>query len=150
MNALVVYDSVYGNTEEIARSIGGAINGDVKVLGAGEVNISELDSFDLIVVGAPTYGGRPTPAMQEFLKKIPDTAIKGTSVATFDTRFTAKWVKVFGFAAGRIARILKRKGGNIITSPEGFFVEGTKGPLKEGEVERAARWAKETVLSKCQ
>jgi len=145
MKALIVYDSVYGNTEIIARSIGGAISGDVKVLSIGEVNPSELESIDLFIVGSPTQAGRPTPAMQDFLKSVPETTIKGINVASFDTRLTAKWVIIFGYAAGRIAGNLKRKGGNLVARPEGFFVKGTKGPLKEGEVERAADWAKEIV-----
>ena len=148
MKALVVYDSVYGNTEEIAKAIGGAITGDVKVLGAGEVNLSELESIDFLIVGAPTQGGRPTPAIQDFLNKVSEPAIKGINVATFDTRISKKWVRIFGYAAGKIGRSLKAKGGTLILNPEGFFVKGTKGPLEEGELERAASWAKEVVKSK--
>ena len=148
MKALVVYDSVYGNTEKIARAIGGAITGDVKVLSASDVNPAELESIDLLIVGAPTQGGRPTPPVQEFLKGVPENVVKGISVAAFDTRFSAKWVKIFGFAAGKIAGSLKKKGGIIVSSPEGFFVEGTKGPLKEGELKRAAIWAEEIIKSK--
>jgi len=70
MKALIVYDSVYGNTEKIARSIGSAITGDVKVLRAAEVNPSELESVDLLIVGSPTHGGRQTPAIQDFLNKV--------------------------------------------------------------------------------
>jgi len=55
---------------------------------------------------------------------------------------------VFGYAAGRIARNLKGKGGNLIASPEGFLVTSTKGPLKEGELERAAGWAKGMLENK--
>jgi len=55
---------------------------------------------------------------------------------------------VFGNAAGRIARNLEKKGGTLISSPEGFFVTATKGPLKEGELERAAGWAKGMLESK--
>jgi len=47
MKVLIVYDSVYGNTEKIARTIGDAITGEVKVLRVGEVNTSELKTFDL-------------------------------------------------------------------------------------------------------
>ena len=148
MKALIVYDSAYGNTGEIAKSIGGAIAGDVKVLRAGEVNPSELESLDLLIAGSPTYGGRPTPAMRDFLNKISKTAISGINVAAFDTRISARWVRIFGYAAGKIAGHLKRKGGILVLSPEGFFVKGTKGPLKEGELERAASWAKEIVKSK--
>lgn len=148
MKTLIVYDSAYGNTEKIAKAIGDAITGEVKVLRVDEVNSSELKAFDLIIVGSPTQGGRPTQAIQDFLNKAPVPAIKGINVAAFDTRFSMKLVRIFGYAAGRIASSLKRKGGTLIVSPEGFFVKGTKGPLKEGEVEHAASWAKVIVKSK--
>ena len=67
MKVLIVYDSAYGNTEKVARAIGGVITGEVKVLRPGEVNPSELQSLDLLIVGSPTQGGRPTPAIQDFL-----------------------------------------------------------------------------------
>jgi len=148
MKALIVYDSVYGNTEKIAIAIGGAITGEVKVLRAGEAHPSELESIDLLIVGSPTQGGRPTPAIQDFLSKVPESAIRGISVAAFDTRFSTRWVKVFGYAEGKIADSLKEKGGILAASPEGFFVKGTQGPLKEGELERAADWAKGILESK--
>ena len=148
MKTLIVYDSVYGNTEKIAKAIGDAITGEVKVLRVGEVDSSELKAFDLLIVGSPTQGGRPTQAIQDFLNKAPVLAFKGTNVATFDTRFSTRLVRIFGYAAGRISGSLKRNGATLIVSPEGFFVKGTKGPLKEGEVERAASWAKVIVKSK--
>src|SRR3990172_4287705 len=138
MAALVVYDSVYGNTEQIARAIGGAIKGDVKLLRANEVNSAELKTIGLLIIGCPTQGGRPTKPIQDFLNKIPKSALKGINVATFDTRISTKLVGVFGYAAGRIASNLKGKGANLVASPEGFFVKGVKGPLKEGELERTA------------
>ena len=107
-----------------------------------EVNPSELESIDLLIVGSPTQGGRPTRAMQDFLKNLPASALRGANVAAFDTRIPMKWVGIFGYAAGRIAGSLKKSGGTLIASPEGFFVEGTEGPLKEGEVARAAAWAR--------
>ena len=140
MKALVVYDSQYGNTEKIARAIGDAIP-EARVLHASEAGQQDLEEVDLLIVGSPTHGGRPMGAIQTFLMKAPATAIKGINVATFDTRFASRFAKVFGYAAGRIANPLKRKGGNLFVEPEGFFVEGTKGPLKEGELERAAGWA---------
>ncbi len=145
MKALIVYDSVYGNTEKIARAIAGAItpSDGVKVLRAGEANPSELESIDLLIVGSPTQGGRPTPAIQDFLNKVSEPAIKGINVAAFDTRFSTRWVGIFGYAAGKIADSLKRKGATLVASPEAFFVKGKEGPLKDGELERAASWAKE-------
>jgi len=148
MRTLVVYDSVHGNTEKIAQTIGDAVGGEVEVLRAGVVDPAELKTVDLLFVGAPTYGGRASPAMQGFLKKLQGSTLEGIDVATFDTRLTAGWVRIFGYAAGRIGSTLEKKGGTLIASPEGFFVKGTEGPLKEGELERAARWAEEIVKSK--
>src|SRR5574341_668167 len=118
MKVLIVYDSVYGNTEKIAKAIGGAITGEVKVLRVNEANPSKLKTIDLLIVGSPTQGGRPTPAIQDFLDKVSEPAIKGINVAAFDTRLSTKWVGIFGYAAGRIADSLKRNGGILIASPE--------------------------------
>ena len=144
MKALVVYDSVYGNTEKIARAVAEAItpSGEVKVLRAGEANPLELAFVDVLIVGSPVHGGRPTPAVQDFLNKMTQQSLKDIKVAAFDTRATSKFAKIFGNAAGRIAGQLTKKGGVLTVPAEGFFVTGTKGPLKEGEMERAAAWAK--------
>jgi len=143
MKVLVVYDSVYGNTEIIAKAIGGAISGEVKVLRAGEAKPVALEKVDLLIVGSPTQGGRATPAIQSFLDTITESSLKGVNVAAFDTRLSTKFVGIFGYAAGRIASDLKEKGANLIAPPEGFFVTSGQSPsLKEGELERAASWAK--------
>jgi flavodoxin I len=148
MKTLIVYDSVHGNTEKIAQAIGEAVRGEAEVLRAGVVDPAELKTVDLLFVGAPTYGGRASPAMQGFLKKLQGSTLEGIDVAAFDTRLTAGWVRIFGYAAGRIGKSLEKMGGTLIASPEGFFVKGTEGPLKEGELERAAQWAEEIVKSK--
>ena len=147
MKILIIYDSVYGNTEQIARAIATALNdsGKVEILDAREIDNRNLKNVDLLIIGAPTQGGRPTPPIHDFLDKIYRQDIKQTGLAAFDTRLTAKWVKIFGYAADKIADNLKHKGGNLIASPEGFFVKGGKGPLIEGELERAASWAKGLV-----
>lgn len=142
MKTLVVYDSQYGNTEKIAKAIGEAIGGDVKVIRPPEVTESDLASADLLIIGSPTQGGRPLKTIQDFLFALSAASVKGKKVAAFDTRVPAAWVKIFGFAAGRIGRALKGKGGILVLLPEGFYVTGTKGPLKDGELERAAGWGK--------
>ena len=144
MNVLVVYDSQYGNTEKIARAIGDAIPG-VRVLHASEADPSELETVGLLIVGSPTHGGRPMGVVQIFLRKAPASAIEGVNVAAFDTRFSSGFAKIFGYAAVRIVNTLKRKGGSLVVEPEGFIVEATKGPLKEGKLGRATSWAGEVL-----
>lgn len=142
MKALVIYDSLYGNTEQIAKAIGGGIGADAKVVRSAEADIGALGGYDLIIVGAPTQAGRPMKTAQAFLDKIPAGALKDKKVAAFDTRGKTWIVKIFGWAADRIAKALVEKGGNLIVPAEGFFVKATKGPLVEGELERASAWGK--------
>lgn len=146
MKTLIIYDSQYGNTEKIARAIGDAIPG-ARVIHASEADPSDLESVELLIIGSPTHGGRPMGAVQAFISKTPAAALEGINVAAFDTRFESKFAKIFGYAAGRIANPLTKKGGNLLVNPEGFFVEKTKGPLNAGELERAANWAAEIVES---
>ncbi len=146
--ALIVYDSQFGNTERIAKAIGDAIGGEIQVVRPGEVSSTELESMDLVIVGSPTQGGRPLKATQEFLGRIPTDALKNVRVASFDTRLKTRLVKIFGYAAGRITDGLVDKGGCLAVPPEGFFVKGGKGPLDEGELERAATWARGITESK--
>jgi flavodoxin len=153
MKTLVIYDSVFGNTEKIARAIANALGPQVpvEILQANKAAPEQLTGLDLLVVGSPTRGFRPTEAVTGLLKRMRSKALKGAKVAAFDTRFKADEldsaglrfvVKTGGYAAKRIAAQLKKAGGNLIVPPEGFYVEDTEGPLKAGELERAAGWAK--------
>ncbi len=143
MQAMIIYDSVYGNTEEIAKAIRNAIKiqMDTKIVRVNSVNLSELIGLKLLIIGSPTHGGSPTEAIQDFLNQIPEASMKDINVAAFDTRLSTRLVKIFGYAAGKIADNLRKKNGRLIISPEAFFVKGRKGPLKEGELERANAWA---------
>lgn len=143
MRVLVVYDSVYGNTEKIAEAIGRGIGGDAKVVRVSKSALADAGPVDMLVVGSPTLGGRPSQPVQDFLAGIPETTVKGMKVAAFDTRYSGKFVKMFGFAAEKIAESMVSKGAKLAAPPEGFVVTGKKGPIREGEHERAALWAKE-------
>lgn len=143
MRVTVVYDSVYGNTEKVAKAIGAAISGEVRVAKVGEVSASGLQDADLLVLGSPTLGGRPTEPMQGFLASLSEAQLKGKKAAAFDTRYAGRFVKVFGFAAEKMSESLTAKGATLVAPPQPFIVTGKKGPLKEGELERAASWARD-------
>ncbi len=142
MRTLVVYDSVFGNTEKIARAIASALPGTVKVSRVGEVSPGDVGGTDMLVLGSPTVGGRATKPMQDFVDRIPDSVAEKVRLAAFDTRITMKFAKVFGYAAPRMAETLTRKGSSMKIPAEGFIVKGRNGPLAEGELERAAGWGK--------
>jgi flavodoxin I len=147
MKTLVVYDSVYGNTEIIARAIGDAIPGDVEVLRVGQVKAGDWETADLLIIGSPTHGSLPTEAAQGLVAKIGSPARESAKAATFDTRLTWKFLERWGgFAAPKMADTLKEKGWTLAGAPGGFFVKGLKkGPLKRGEADRAAAWARGLV-----
>lgn len=147
MNAWVVYDSQYGNTEKIARAVGSALGPDARVMRAGGVDPADLERVDLLVVGSPTHGGRPTEAVQGLLDRLKGSLPAGMRVAAFDIRLAAKWVRIFGYAGPKIAGALEEEGENLVAPAEGFVVKGREGPLKDGELERAAGWARELVGS---
>src|SRR6266566_681243 len=90
MKAFIIYDSVYGNTEHIAKAIGAGLSGDVKVVRVGDAKASEVQTADLLVVGSPVHGGRATPAIDAFLQQFPPHSLEGKQVAAFDTRFEAE------------------------------------------------------------
>jgi flavodoxin I len=156
MKAFIIYDSMYGNTEKIAQAIGQDLIGEVKVERVGEANPSELKSCDLLILGSPVHGGRATPELEAFIKQLPANSLDGISVAAFDTRFEAEeqgaglrlLMSVIRYAASRMAKALVKKGGILVAEPEGFIVENKEGPLKQGELERATKWATQLSLAK--
>ena len=159
MKAMVVYGSVYGNTEKVAQAIGQALGtaDDVEVVPAGSVKPERLADLTLLVVGSPTQKFRPIGPVTNLLKSLPGNALNGVKVAAFDTRFPeskieevgilAFFVRIFGYAAKPIADRLQKKGGQLAVPPEGFYVTDTEGPLVEGELDRAAEWARKIAAS---
>ena len=157
MKALIIYDSYFGNTEQIAQANGNAFSSkdDVTVLKVVNVKPEHLSKLNLLIVGSPTRKFRPTAAITTFLKRIPDNSLKDVRIAAFDTRIPeediekirilAFFVKIFGYAAKPILNRLVKKGGKLIAVPEGFYVGGTEGPLLENELERTAEWTKQII-----
>jgi flavodoxin I len=142
MKALIIYDSLYGNTEAIAKAIAAGFSGDIRTKKVGDVTPDDIAWSKFVIIGSPTQGGRPTQAMRDFLAKLPGDAFTGKRLASFDTRAKSFIVKLFGWAADKLEGILKTKGGNVTAQAKGFFVQGTKGPLVIGEEEKATAWAK--------
>jgi flavodoxin len=156
MKALVVYDSFFGNTEKIALAIGDALSsqGDVQTLRVGDAKPEHLAGLDLLVVGSPTRAFSASPATKAWLKTLAPNSLRGVKVAAFDTRADMKdvnsrvlptFVKLFGYAAEPIANSLTKRGGTLVVPAEGFFIKDKEGPLKDGELERAAAWARQIV-----
>lgn len=153
MKILVVYDSFFGNTEKVAQSITQTLKQGhtVEVKRVSQVEKSDLQNLDLIILGSPTRGFRPSEATQTFLKEISASELAGVKAAVFDTRIDVATIKsgllrsivrMGGYAEKAMGSMLAKKGATLVGSTEGFIVLDREGPLKDGELERAAVWAK--------
>ena len=158
MKAVVVYESHWGNTAAVARAIASGLGPETPVLATDEASGPVLADADLIVAGAPVIAFRlatdsmrekiaedaqaPSkpdlahPAMRDWLEHIP--AGKGLAAA-FETRI--HWSP--GGATGAIERGLQTAGYRRITKGRRFFVTGSYGPLRDGELEAARAWGSE-------
>ncbi len=157
MKTLVIYDSFFGNTEQIAQAIARGLGSpdEVELVRVGSLTPKQLTGVQLLVVGSPTRGFQASEATMDLLKGIPAGGLKGVRVAAFDTRMSPDdmktgagmirfmlLIKVGNYAANPIANALKKAGGQLVAPPEGFWVKDSEGPLKEGELERAEAWGR--------
>lgn len=157
MKILVIYDSVYGNTEKVAQVIYDQLSraNSTNLLRVSEVQKTDLVGINMLVLGSPTHGGRPTPGMQGFMDGIQQDVLIGVKVATFDTRLKEEdqnfalrlLMKTIGYASDKMMQLLEKNGGKKIAVPAGFMVTKKEGPIKAGEIEKAKDWAME-MLSK--
>jgi hypothetical protein len=165
MRALVVYESMFGNTQAIAEAIAYGLSGQMRVdtLEVGVAQTTVDDDVALLVVGGPTHAfgmSRPRTrqdaarqataglvsrriGLREWLTTREGPA--GVAAATFDTRIDKP--RLPGSGAHAAQKKLRRLGIYVIAPAESFYVEGTQGPLLEGEKERARRWG-QTLGSK--
>lgn len=157
MRALVVYESLFGNTEAVAHAVAGGIQESVAVdvveVGAAPAALPE--DVTLLVIGGPTHVfGMSRPAtridaarqasaiislergIREWLKGLP-VRTGATQATTFDIRMTSR---VMGSAARAASRRLGRLGYPLLAVPESFRVTGVRGPLIGGELHRAQVW----------
>lgn len=159
MRAVVVYESLWGNTAAIARAIAEGIGPGVRALTTSEASGAAVADADLIVAGAPVFGfslasdkmlqgiaanpGNPPappdvshPSLRSWLDALPHGS--GRSAA-FETCLS--WSP--GGATPAIVRGLEGAGFTPVTKPARFIVKGKYGPLRDGELERARQWGAE-------
>jgi hypothetical protein len=163
MHALVIFESMFGNTRVIAEAIADGLSSrfETDLIEVGAAPKVIYDNVELLVVGGPTHafgmsrpGTRQTAAEQAGNGADSDgigqrewlDAVQGGServaAAAFDTRLDKPhWL--VGSAARAYDKRLRRLGFRVSSPPQSFFVAGTPGPLLDGEAERARRWGLE-------
>lgn len=165
MKALVVYESMFGNTQQIAQAVAAGLGKhvDVELTEVGLAPDEIPAEVDLLVVGAPThaFGMSRASTRADAVKQAPGGTILstgrgvrewletahpggvGTLVAAFDTRLRGP---LPGSAAHKVAKALQRLTFPEATDPETFWVKDSTGPLRDGELERAERWGADLGL----
>lgn len=147
MNAVVVYDSKFGNSKLVAITVAESI--DAKLIFVADASADDIFVADLVIIGSPTHGGMPTNTMQNFLGSLPKDAFLDKQVAAFDTRMQPEnqakpleiIMKITGFAAAKIEKQLIAKGGQLAAESKGFIVSAKEGPLLDTELGLARAWA---------
>ena len=162
MRALVVYESLWGNTAQVARAIGTRLSAqaDVEILDSDAAPRS-VEGYDLLVVGGPTHAfsmtrastrsdavttrsapHEPTRGIREWLNELDRPATQIPAVA-FDTRVAKP--RLPGSAAKAARHELRSLGFETSVKQQTFHVHGYEGPLADGELDRAAEWADEVL-----
>lgn len=161
-HALVVYESMFGNTAAVAEAVAAGLreglgaDGVTDLVEVGAAPVAVPADVDLLVVGGPTHafsmtrqstrqsgveqGADPVAAAQQGIREwlVAAQLPAGLAAATFDTRTDKKWVP--GAASKAAARQLRHRGLRPVVPPQDFYVTGTEGPLAEGELARAREW----------
>ncbi|MFC2024101.1 flavodoxin family protein [Chloroflexota bacterium] len=142
MKVLIVYDSQFGNTEKVAKVIAATfgIKEDINLVKVDIVKPEDMQSLDILIVGSPIHAWGPTKGMKSFMKSLNPGTLSGVRAAAFDTGYPARMA---GSAAPKIEKALSKSGCSIVAPAMKFAVTGNKGPLAEGELDKATAWAKE-------
>ncbi|MGW0486025.1 flavodoxin family protein [Nonomuraea sp. NPDC003214] len=166
MDALVVYESMFGNTRKIAEAVaeGLATRMRAEVTEVGTAPSHVGPEIALLVVGGPTHAFSmsrastrrsaaeqaagplvsPGRGVREWLAAL-STSSAALGSAAFDTRVAKP--RLPGSAAQAVARRLRRLGIRSVAPVQSFYVTGTQGPLVEGELDRARRWGERLAAS---
>jgi len=164
MRAVVVYESMYGNTHLIADAIGAGLRTafDVRVVPVSQAGPEVIADADLVVVGGPTHahgisrastrkaavqaadkpaGGLTVepdalgPGLREWFGQLGSCPVQA---AAFDTRMHGP-AALTGRASKRVSRLLRERGFAVVAEPESFLVT-KQDRLEPQEQERARDW----------
>jgi hypothetical protein len=164
MKAVVVYESMYGNTHLVAEAVANGLrhDADVVVVPVDDANQELLAGADLLVVGGPTHGhgmsrastrraaiaaaDKPESTLEidadaagPGLRDWFDSLVEITPrAAAFDTRFKAP-AALTGRASKGIAKRLRGHGCSLVAEPESFLVT-KQDRLYDDEATRAREW----------
>jgi hypothetical protein len=173
MRALVVYESMFGNTHTVAERIAEGIEPDFEttVVAVGQAGPQQIADADLVVVGGPTHvhgmssersragavdiaakdeeleldPDAPGEGLRDWFRDVSDDVGAGRLAAAFDTRVHAAKV-LTGEASHAIEKRLRRHGFELLVGRESFFVDKSN-HLEAGEEQRAVDWGRSVAAA---
>lgn len=138
--ALIVYDTRFGNTREIAQALARGMDKQgiiVDCLEVNQVNMSKFDDYGLVAIGGPTHMLGISNRLKELLQKLSSHHNSRKLGFCFDTRVHSKFNHFdLNSAAKRIEKTMKRKGFDLIYPRKSAFVLGREGPLENCAIEQ--------------
>ena len=149
VKVIVVYESKYGNTKLVAETV---IKGMREVQGVEtllnelkEVDLNKIAEFDLILIGSPNHYGGPTKSVREFIDKLEKLNLDGRHFAVFDTYLGKGF---FEKAAKKMEKRISEKvpGLKQIAPRLSIAVQGSKGPVVEGEFPKCREFGKKIAI----
>jgi len=136
----VIFDSKFGNTGQIAKSLAGGLQRagvETGCFNLRDVVPESLSSYDLVAIGGPTQAFTASKPMKDYLQKLEDIGIlKGKQGFAFDTKFASH---LSGSASKYIESKLSKMGLEIVRPRQSAIVKKSEGPLEEGEPENFER-----------
>ena len=154
MKGIVIYDTSYGNTKRIAETIAETLKEsgiEADLFYVKDVKKLSAKDYNFLVLGSPTKFGTMSLAIRFFLGKVKSEEWMNKPFATFDTENPenierARIEKKEWSAAEKIAEKLREKKMKQLLPVLKALVFGQKGPLKEGEINRAKDYAKKFAI----
>jgi flavodoxin len=135
--AIVIYESMFGNTKRAAEAIVEGMKGagaEASLSTPKELDPNQLTDFDAIIVGSPNHMGGATSGIKKFIDKLGKLKLEGKLVAVFDTYVGREYEKAMKKMEKQIGN---KAPGLKLTSPGlSIRVEGVRGPIEEGELSK--------------
>ena len=142
--AIIVYESVYGNTKKVAESIAQGIREKegviCEVVKTSEVHTDDLADYDIILFGCPNHNQEPSRNMSKFIERVGIVNLEGKVGVAFDTYTGGNK----GIALTKLEAFIRKHLHGLELKVEGLSIEvaDRKGPLVEGATSDAQEYGR--------
>jgi len=131
--AVVIFDTRYGNTENVAKALAKGIHRsavEVACFNIDDVQIGALVEYGFLAIGGPTHYQTASKRMKDFLGRLEQVNLRGKYGFAFDTRVDSFWA---GSAAKFIEKKLKTLGLHIVRPRSSAMVRRAEGEWEESK-----------------